>query len=103
MNALTRVQQEPTSMVEAKKMLKNLIEKAKKSWTFAVAAASLPLSYLLFFPCFGNGCAGCPTGGACLISAPMLIGLVLVAKSFTKIKTTIKRFTSRRQRSGITA
>jgi SNF family Na+-dependent transporter len=65
------------------------VEKIKSTWAFALAAASVPLSYILLFPCLGGGCAGCPTGGACLLSVPFLIALVIVGKSFLKIKKAI--------------
>jgi hypothetical protein len=70
-------------------MRKGFFERAKKSWAFALAAASLPISYIFLFPCFGGACAGCPTGGVCLLAAPILIILVVAAKFFVKIKKII--------------
>jgi len=85
---------EHTATAGGNQTMRKFVEKFKRSWAFAIAAASLPLSYILLFPCLGPGCAGCPTGGACLLSAPFLIVLVVVGKSFVKIKNSIQKLTN---------
>jgi hypothetical protein len=54
-------------------------------WAFAVAMSAAPLSYLMAAPC-GLLCGSCPLGGACLIASPVVFGLVIMIKSFRRIK-----------------
>ncbi len=80
----THVMQVLMASQEVESMLESLIAKVKRSWAFAVAAASLPLSYILLSPCFGANCGGCPSGGTCLLAAPFLIIMIGIAKIFKK-------------------
>lgn len=62
-----------------------LVSKLKGLWTYALAASAAPFAYILSAPC-GAACGACPMGGACLISFPAVIAVVLVVKFSRKIK-----------------
>lgn len=58
---------------------------------FAIAASSMPLVYLISAPC-GLSCTACPLSGMCVMTYPLLIAFVLVAKLKGKFKNAFRVF-----------
>ncbi len=65
------------------------LSRIKGLWAYAMAASAAPLTYLLSAPC-GAACGACPMGGACLLSLPAVMAVVLIAKFSRRLKAAFK-------------
>lgn len=68
-----------------------LLDRVRGLWAFALAASAAPTAYVISMPC-GAACLSCPLTGACLLTTPLVILLVLVAKFSRKIASGLSRF-----------
>jgi ferredoxin-type protein NapH len=68
------------------KKVKDVVSRVRTASAFMLAAATAPLAYMLTGPCASTGCAGCPLGGACAVSIPLLFGGMLLSRMSMRMK-----------------
>ncbi len=69
--------------------LASLKDKIRGGWAFILAASSAPIAFIISGPCASTGCAGCPLGGSCVISLPLVFSGMLVVRFKDRVRAKI--------------
>ncbi len=72
-----------------KPTIEDLKNRIRGAWVFFLAASSAPIAFIISGPCASTGCAGCPLGGSCAVSLPLIFSGMMVMRFKERIRDRI--------------